>query len=197
MMWWIRQSLGAIFRPKALGKRMRVMTTDPGHRRCLGITVAVQVMLTPIAAAGLMAAFQVVNPSMTGHWQRTLPVIASICIGVSLAMIATTAGAVLMVAAVAGVTQGRRHQRNLMPAAVRAAGYLSGFAVLWSCLFWCSLAALLVVMEKNLLPPISARYNLSQEKIIIYWHYGLVLIGLLIFGVLVERVTKAARHANR
>ena len=47
-----------------------------------------------------------------------------------------------------------------------------------------------------MLPPIAARYNIASEKLVFGWHYAVLGLGLLIYGTLIERATKAAKHAN-
>ena len=194
--WWVSQTYQAIRTPTAFGKRMHVMSAELGHRRCLGLTIVMQVLLTPVALVGLVYFYREIDQPPVQRFRHIMPMATSACIVIGLTITATTAGVALLIAGLAGVTEGRHLNRNLMPAAVRAAGYLSGFAVIWSVVFWCSLALPLVAWEYSLLPAISAKYNVAGEQIIIYWHYGVTLIGILIYGALIERVTRAARYAN-
>lgn len=194
--WWISQTCRAIRRPRAFGRRMQVMSADTGHRRCLGMTVGALMLLTPAGIAWLALVFTIVTPSKTPQWGMLLMGLTIISIATSLMIVATTAGATLLIAVLAGVTEGRHLKRNLMPVAMRAAGYLSGFAVIWAIVFWCSMGVTLTVLELNMLPAISARYNIAGQNILAYWHYGITLIGILIYGVLIDQVTRAARYAN-
>jgi hypothetical protein len=192
---WLRLTYQAVRRPTAFGKRMHVLSQDTGHRRCLAISLVLVAMTVPAAVAGAV----VLDRMLSGYMDLLgrgvgEAVLAGTVLGTM--MVATTAGAALGIAGLTGMVVGWHHGRNLMPAAIRAACYQSGFAVFWSLVFWCNMAVFVVVMKLNMLPPIAARYNIASEKLVFGWHYAVLGLGLLIYGTLIERATKAAKHAN-
>ena len=192
---WLRLSYRAVRRPTAFGRKMHVLSSDVGYRKCLAITLTLVAATAPTAMAGCLILDKVLSGYMDildRGWE--MAVIAGIVLGTM--MVATTALAALGIAGLTGLIAGWRHGRNLMPAAIRAACYQSGFAVVWALVFWCNMAVFVVVMELNLLPPISAKYNIASEKLVFGWHYAVVGTGLIIYGILVERATKAAKYAN-
>ncbi len=192
---WLSVTYQAVRRPSALGKRLQVMSSDTGHQRLLTVTLILVLMTVPAAMAGAL----ILDRLLSGHVDLVKNGVGEVIVAgtvLGLMMIATTAGAALMIAGLTGVLVGWRQGRNLMPAAMRAACYLSGFAVIWSLVFWCSMAVFLVVMSLDMLTPLAARYNIASEKIVFFWHYAVASLGLLIYGTLIERATKAARNAN-
>jgi len=192
---WLGLSYQAVRRPTAFGRKMHVMSHDTGHRQCLAINLALVAATAPVAMAGALILDQALSGSMdilNQGWAQA--VIAGTVLGTM--MVGTTAGAALGIAGLTGIIEGWRHGRNLMPAAIRAACYQSGFAVVWALVFWCNMAVFVLVMELNLLPPIAVKYHIATEQLVFGWHYAVLGLGLLIYGTLIERATKAARYAN-
>jgi hypothetical protein len=197
----LRQTYNAIRRPTAFGTRMHVISPDTGHRRNLIATIVLLMLTSPIGF-GLMFMVATATRAATGahdytpDWNELAYLSIGVGTWIGLMMTATTVGLALGGATLLGMLEGWRHGRNMMPAAIRAACYLSGFAVAWSLVFWCNMAVFVVVMELDVLSPISARYNIASEEIVLTWH-GIVLgLGLVIYLALIGRATHAARYAN-
>ncbi len=192
---WLRVSCQSIRRPTALGQRIQVMSSDTSHQKCLAISLSMVAVTIPSAAAGAVIMDYLLSEHMNildRGWGEA--VIVASALGTM--MVGTTALVVLGIAGLTGMIAGWHRKRNMMPASIRVACYQSGFAVLWALVFWFSMGLFVVVMELDLLSPISAKYNIASEKLVFAWHYAVVGTGLIIYGILVERATKATKHAN-
>ncbi len=195
--WWLAQSYQAVRRPTALGKKLHVLSPDRGHRLCLAVTLGVLMLSAPLAMG--LVYYMVESPTRPRggiNWRELVEVTLMGGTILGLLMVATTAGVALLGAGIIGSVEGRRHGRNLMPAAVRAACYTSAFALLWAGVFWVNLIVLIVVMFDGLLNQIAAQYNIDMELLVFFWQFGLLGVGLMIYLALIGRATQAARYAN-
>jgi hypothetical protein len=125
--------------------------------------------------------------------------VTAVCVGgimLGLALTAAVAFSAVAGAGLVGVLEGRRNGRNLMPAAIRAACYLCGFACFWAVVFWCNLAVIIVTIQLKMLAPISLRYHIPLNDLVFGWVGGVVILGVLIYLGLIGRATRAARFAN-
>lgn len=201
VIWWLAQTYQAVRRPSALGGRLHVLSPDPAYKRCLVFTISWMMLCSPFAFGGLyLVATAAENMSSTSsqHFD-TREFAQAVCIGgtmMGLALTAAVAFSAVGGAGLAGAIEGYRNGRNLMPAAIRAACYLSGFACLWAIVFWCNLAVLVVTMQLNMLASISLRYHIPLNDLVFGWVGGVALIGILIYVGQIGRATRAARFAN-
>jgi hypothetical protein len=198
--WWLAQTYRAVRRPTTLGQRMHVLSPDTGHRRCLLITLVWLMLISPIGF-GLLYVLAHIVEQMAGissslDWEELFHASATAGTMLGLALTAITTVAALGGAGLIGGVQGRRYGRNLMPAAIRAACYQSGFMVFWAAVCWCNLTFFAVCVVLELLPPIATRYNIMLEVLVFTWLGGVVALGLVIYLILIYRATKAARYAN-
>jgi hypothetical protein len=198
---WLCQTYQAVRRPALLGKRLHVMSSDADYHRCLAVTIVLLMLTSPIATGVLWLVVSSVRTILQADWDLiSLDMLfQAIILGgtwIGLMLTATTVAVALGGAVIIGLIEGKRCGRNLMPAAIRSACYLSGFAVLWSFIFWVDLAVFVVVMELDLLTPIATRYNIDLELLVLGWQFGVVGLGIVIYLFLIGRATHAARHAN-
>jgi len=197
MRYWLEQTYRSVRRPTSFGKTLHVLSPDLGHRRCLAITLTVLLISSPVAVAGLYVVVESTTSISSGiDWEEVAQVALVGGTIMGLMIVAVTTSATLGGAGLIGSVTGKRHGRNLMPAAVRAACYQSGFAVLWSAIFWINLLLFMLAIESNWLDPIAARYNFDPELLAFAWLFGVVGLGVLIYLALIARATTAARFAN-
>lgn len=200
VVWWLAQTYQAVRRPSDLGEKLYVLSPDPAYKRCLVFTFAWMMLCSPIAVACLYLVSTLAE-NMSGPSQRfnVREFITAVCVGgtmMGLALTAAVAFSAVAGAGLAGAIEGHRNGRNLMPAAIRAACYLSGFACLWAIVFWCNLAVLFVTMQMNMLAPISLRYHIPLQDLVFGWVGGAALLGVLIYVGQIGRATRSAKYAN-
>lgn len=199
--WWLTQSYRAIRRPAALGEQMHVLSPDHGSRRCFAFTIAVVMLISPIAMGSIYFIITTFQSYVHTYNYRNNPeqvlgvaLIAGTVMGMLIT--ATLIGVALLSATVIGLIEGVRVGRNLMPAAIRAAGYQSAFVIGWAVVFWCNLVLFIMAEELNLLRRLTDRYNLDTDLLVFLWQGGVLLLGLSIYASLIAKATRAARHAN-
>jgi len=200
IVWWLCLTYQAVRHPSVFGKKLHVLSPDTGHRECLAITIVLLMLASPIAMGVLYVGLETVRGMKYASWQyRGDEIISATIMGGSmmgLMLTATMVAIALAGASMIGLIEGRRHGRNLMPAAVRAACYQSGFVLFGVFVFWLDLAVFLIVMELDLLTPIATRYNIDSELLVIAWQLGVIGLGIVIYLWLIGRATYAARNAN-
>lgn len=198
--WWLKQSYKAIRRPTEFGNSMHVLSPDAGHRRCLAFTLVLLMLASPIAMGALYMAIEAVESYVdrnnTFDWDQLIFISIVVGLWMGLLMTGILVAVALMGSGLAGILEGWRNGRNLMPAAIRGACYTSCFGLFWALVLWCNLMMFVIIMELDLLNPITRRYNLFPEDVALTWFGGVILIGLMIYLFLIGRVTKAARYAN-
>ncbi len=200
VLWWFAQTCQAVRRPSALGGRLHVLSPDPAYLRCLVFTFAWMMLCSPVAVGVLYLVVTLAEniSGLTEHFDKR-EFITAACVGgimMGLALTAAVAVSAVAGAGLVGALEGHRNGRNLMPAAIRAACYLSGFACFWALVFWCNLALLFVVMQLDILAPIARRYHIPLPDLVFGWMGGVVLLGVLIYLAQIGRATRAARFAN-
>jgi hypothetical protein len=200
VLWWLAQTYQAVRRPSELGGRLHVLSPDPAYKRCLVFTFAWMMLCSPFAVACLYL-LSTLAESMSGPSQpfNVREFVTAVCVGgimLGLALTAAVAFSAVAGAGLVGVLEGRRNGRNLMPAAIRAACYLCGFACFWAVVFWCNLAVIIVTIQLKMLAPISLRYHIPLNDLVFGWVGGVVILGVLIYLGLIGRATRAARFAN-
>ena len=198
--WWIGLTCRSVRKPTWLGQTMHVLSPDPGHRRCLGMSAAAIMLISPIALGGVYAILGIVLSYLNNvsYYNVRDGLRAALVAGtwMGLLITATMVGSALLCATVIGLIEGYRSGRNLMPAAVQAAGYQSGFTLLWTVVFWANMVLFVTVMELELLQRFATRFNLDSELLVMLWLGGVILLGISIYASLIAKATRAARYAN-
>ena len=198
LFWWVKTTCFAVFRPGTLGKQLHTLSPDFGYRRCLTISLAMLIAACPT----LMAASFIINNLLMVYiqndrgisWDEIMiaTLVGGLMIGMWAAGIAITF--TLAVASIVGAAEGWRLQRNLMPAAIRAACYQSGFFLIWLMPMWLYLlisatAIALFLDQLNYGPP-------TWMPLLFLGYLALGLLGLLLHLLLVSRAARKTRHAN-
>jgi len=198
---WLAQTRDAVRRPKALGQTVHVLTPDAGHRKALYWTILLIMLSGPIAMLLGGAVVMFINAYVNGYsfdnWMsENIWMLVMVGFWLALWTAGVAVGLVLLVSTVVGLIEGVKQGRNLMPASVRAAGYQSGFLLLWTWVFAVNVLALVIMGELDLLQTLSIYYNLDMELFIFLWFTGVCVLGLAIYVTLITRATRAARHAS-
>lgn len=199
--WWINRTYRSVRRPTALGGAMHVLSPDHGYKRCLTFTIATLMLLSIPAMSGIYAIVETVN-RLGGYgygsfeWDEFAFVSLIVGLWMGLLLTGTMMATLLVGSGIAGMLEGWRSGRNLMPAAVRAACYLSGFTVFWAIIFWLDLVFFIIIMELELLKPIVMKYNIAEQDLVMVWQGGVILLGIVIYLTLLGKATRAARYAN-
>ncbi len=200
LLWWIKTSYSAVRRPAELGKTIHVLSPDNGHRRCLAISIVGIMLISPVAMGIIFLTMRLIQLYTHNYdyfsVEDTIQVMLVAGNSIGLAMTASLVGLALLSATVIGLIDGWRVRRNLMPAAVRAAGYQSGFVLLWAVVFWANLVPFVAAIELDMLTRVAIRFDVDMELLIFVWQGGLLLLGVTIYAALIAKATRAAMHAN-
>ncbi len=198
--WWLKRSTLSGIQPTKLGQNLHTLCPDLGHRRCLSYTIIGQMIGSFLGVAVIYIVLVCVE-----SWHREgfhfdfeemmygTMLAGSIIGGMLVAATIATAG---FGASLIGCFEGWRNGRNLMPAAIRAACYQSGFMVFWAFVCHVNLTLFIILIELGVLWDFSQQYNISMDLILFLWLGGILLLGLLIYLIQIARATHAARHAN-
>ncbi len=214
--WWLHQTHQAVRRPTAFGKSLDTLSPESDHRRCLAVTIVLLILASPIAMDLMYRSALLAKKDTYRNWSTdwedigwdftSIITLEGGCMGLPLT--ATTVVVVLGGATLIGLIEGWRHGRNLMPAAIRAACYQSGFAVFWAVIFWLGLEVFVVGYELNLMDSIVLPqnfhvyhlivipYNIYVFQLVGLWRLGVAALGITIYLWLIYRATHAARFAN-
>ncbi|MBI4579122.1 MAG: hypothetical protein HY718_05425 [Planctomycetes bacterium] len=125
--WW-RCAWHPIRRPEEFGRRLRVYSPPEGHRRFLLINIVIAGVTGTLGAL-----LWLVGLGMSGrYYMHALEDALWLTAPVSGFLTGTAVLAItLLFSGLLGLAFGWGQRRNVMPAAVRAASYLSGYLVLW------------------------------------------------------------------
>lgn len=184
-------SFQAMFTPRALGRQLRLVAPGTDHRR----------FLLPAAGAVACICFGGVVAAMiiSDGWQRFYALQGEVLLVATGLALFSTAGvltAMIALATLTGAAAGAGEKRNLTPVAMQAACYLSPLLVLLVLWGWTSGLALAAVKRAALMPLTDSLQTSSGTLKVFAWAI-LWLPALILYLVLLARITSAARFANR
>ena len=102
----------------------------------------------------------------------------------------------LICASVVGSFAGRLFRRNLLPAAMQAACYLSGYLILWAITYWLLTATIVYSAYYGLVDPISGSVDVDMGSIWLGIWGAANLLALAVYLFLLYRITAATRYSN-
>lgn len=190
--WW-RTGLDAICQPSRQGRRIQVLAFGHDHSRFLAVHLPAIFIL---GAAGIISCFLFEWLNHVGAFFQAdiLMVLAPVFGGMAVLTVLAIAG---LTACVVGLAFSLRNGRNLLPASVQAACYLSHYLTAWT-LFGSALAFAAFVADEN--QPLRRaiwQMNLNPEFVLFMSWLIPNLTCLAGYAILVWKTTAAAQYANR
>lgn len=202
VLWWLRLSIWSVRHPSKLGQSMHVLDPDRAYRRCLIISLISQILLAIVSVKAWEVYIWLFMSGPHGGEDGTSRFFAfiyfALMIGGILGWISvtfTTIGA-LLCSSVIGTWQGRRNERNLMPTAIRAACYQSGWFLIVSACWLLDLAIFTILILMLMFNESPADRDRILLLLCYAGLYGIPALGLFIYWLLIARATRAARFAN-
>ncbi len=191
--WW-RCTVDPVIHPKQFGRQLRLLTDNRDHYHYLIINIGLLFGIT-LAGATLMSLLDVLcNQYSRIDWDETFIISVTIwymTVTLLVGSISFTSSCYCRM----GVS-GRR--RNMMPAAIQAQCYLSGYVLGWMALNWILAALMYLAVEYELLSAADLhRYNLGEEDVIMLLFFSVNFILWLIMQIVSDRIIRSAFHANR
>ncbi|MEK6797411.1 MAG: hypothetical protein AABZ12_00440 [Planctomycetota bacterium] len=188
--WWECVVL-AIWNPRQLGRELRVADSGTDHRHFLAVNLLV------IFFIGAIGVFCGVATADGIAWQLNHPapaIVFPLVYGVA-CVLGTTAvvnkGALLV-----GIVHSLRQKRNLLPASIQVACYLSGYLALWAMLGALLAVNVLILGQAQVFDRLEKMIG-AHRDVLAFLSFVLPNGGLALgYLVLLHRATNAAAHAN-
>ena len=185
--WW-RCAVDVARAPKTFGQSLRVENPGVAHRRFFAIAL---VAIWFVAAGAVLEDFLLFsNPGEPELWLLIPLAVGSLC--VVGALFVGCVGALLV-----GMTDSVTHKRNLLPSAMQAASYLSGFLLLWA-IVGALLVLALVWMDKSYtLAAVATTIRLQSDVLgSLFFCIANIACGVFFLHKL-SVATTATRYANK
>ncbi|GMU25003.1 MAG: hypothetical protein AMXMBFR13_50740 [Phycisphaerae bacterium] len=189
--WW-QCTVDPIIRPARFGRQVQVSSSTIRHRSFLLVN------MIPMAVAGAFALIGCYVADMHRSPLVSDPELAYLGAPASAIGSATTGLTLLVIAAaLVGWSVGKVHGRNLMPASMQIAAYLSGYLAI------CFIAsaglgiAMVALADQHLLMPLQRSIHMDEE-LLAFLGWMIPTAAMLLYGlVLLWKGTAAARFANK
>ncbi len=189
---WLECFIGAVFRSKQLGRRIRTIEPGTDHRLFQLLHLPVFALL---GAALVLAVFDV--DFGRGPKESDISVVAVAVPGMGQVAALCPVVIALLGAGLVGVVLSYRAERNLLPASMQIAAYLMGFLIVWG--LFAVMTFVMTITFAN-----DGRYDELATMLRINAGFLSLWCWLLPNGVwggyfliLIARGTRAARYANR